>query len=332
MLWSTKEEKVFARIRDWKVSVALGIIAAMVLVALPWGISGYWVRLLTSVFMFATTAKAIDLMMGYTGYVPFGNVVFFGLGAYTTGIAMAHGWHFLPAMLMGALVSVLVCLLFGLPVLRLRGHYFAVATIGLNGAIMTIALNATNLTGGAMGMTFPVMDKPPDVINMYFYFMMFGLMLFAILVNVLIVRSRFGYAIRSIKSNEEAAAALGINTTLYKTLTWMISAVITSFAGAIYGWWMSYISTMDVFNIMIGVTSILMVLLGGAGTILGPIVGAFVFQFLSEIAWSRFLEYHLGILGIATILVILFIPRGLVVTAGEWVTKIRNLRGKGVAI
>ena len=295
-LVDAKEEKVFIRIRDWKVSVALGIIAAVVLVALPWIISGYWVRLLTSVFMFATTAKAIDLMMGYTGYVPFGNVVFFGLGAYTAGIAMAHGWHFLPAMLMGALVSILVCILIGIPVLRLRGHYFAVATIGLNGAIMTLALNATDLTGGAMGMTFPVMDKPPDVINRYFYFMMFALMIVAILVNVLIVRSRFGFAIRSIKSNEEAAAALGINTTLYKTLTWMISAVITSFAGAIYGWWMSYISAMDVFNINIGVTSILMALLGGSGTILGPIVGAFVFQFLSEIAWSQFLEYHLGTL------------------------------------
>lgn len=326
-----EEGKMLSRVRAWKPAVVFGITAAAVLIALPWVISGYWLRLLTSVFMFATTAKAIDLMMGYAGYVPFGNVVFFGLGAYTAGIAMAHNLSFFLAMLLGAVISALVCLVFGLPVLRLRGHYFAVATIGLNGAIMTIALNATDLTGGAMGMTFPVMDKPPAVINKYFYFMMFALMLFAILVNILIVRSRFGFAIRSIKSNEEAAAALGINTTLYKTLTWMMSAVITSFAGAIYGWWMSYISTMDVFNIMIGVMSVLTVLLGGAGTILGPIVGAFLYQFLSEIVWSRFLEYHLGILGIVTILVILFIPKGLVITIREWYSKIR-LRNRGVAV
>ena len=139
-------------------------------------------------------------------------------------------------------------------------------------------------------------------------------------VNIIIVRSRFGYAIRSIKSNEAAARSLGINTTFYKTSTWVISAVITSVAGSVYGYWMSYISTMDVFNIMIAVTSILMVLLGGAGTILGPIVGAFIFQLLSEVIWSNFLSFHLGILGIITMLVILFIPRGITVSISDWLS------------
>ena len=304
-----------------KVMIIGGIIAAVVLVVLPWGISGYWVRLITTVFMFAALAKAIDLMIGYTGYVPFGNVVFFGLGAYSTGVGMANGWPFLISMLIGVLISISVCLLVGIPVLRLRGHYFAIATIGLNGAIMTIALNATGLTGGAMGLTFPVIDKPPDILYKYFYFMMFALMVAAVLINIIIVRSRFGFAIRSIKSNEEAARALGINTTFFKISTWMISALITSLAGSIYGYWMSYISTAEVFNIMIAVTCILMVLLGGAGTILGPIIGAFIFQLLSEIIWSHFLQFHLGILGIITILIIFFIPRGLVVTLGEWLSK-----------
>lgn len=305
----------------WTFIGAAGILA--VLIALPWIISGYWVRLLTAVFMFAVTAKAIDLMMGYTGYVPFGNVVFFGLGAYTTGIFMSRGWHFIPAMLIGILISTFVCILFGTPVLRLRGHYFAVATIGLNGAFMTIALNATNLTGGAMGIIFPSIDMSPGTTNRMFYFIMMGLMIAAVVVNIIIVRSRFGFAIRSIKSNEDAARSLGIDTTFYKTSTWVISAVITSIAGSVYGYWMSYISTMDVFNIMIAVTSILMVLLGGAGTILGPIVGAFIFQLLSEVIWSNFLSFHLGILGIITILVILFIPRGLVVSVADWI------RGRG---
>jgi branched-chain amino acid transport system permease protein len=299
----------------------LGIgIALLVLILLPWIISGYWVRLLTAVFMFAVTAKAIDLMMGYTGYVPFGNVVFFGLGAYTTGILMSRGWPFIPGMLVGILMSVFVCIVFGIPVLRLRGHYFAVATIGLNGAIMAIALNATGLTGGAMGIIFPPLDMDPAALNRVFYFIMMGLMVLAAVINIIIVRSRFGYAIRSIKSNEEAARSLGINTTFYKTTTWIISATITSVAGSVYGCWMSYISTVDVFNVMIGVTSILMVLLGGAGTILGPIVGAFIFQLLSEVVWSQFLTFHLGILGVITILVILFVPRGLVVTFAELIS------------
>lgn len=299
--------------------VGVGI-ALLILILLPWIISGYWVRLLTAVFMFAVLAKAIDLMIGYTGYVPFGNVVFFGLGAYTTGILMSRGWPFIPGMLIGILMAVFVCIVFGTPVLRLRGHYFAVATIGLNGAIMTVALNATGLTGGAMGIIFPPLEMDPAALNRVFYFIMMGLMVLAAVVNIVIVRSRFGFAIRSIKSNEEAARSLGINTTFYKTATWIISAMITSVAGSVYGWWMSYISTADVFNIMIGVTSILMVLLGGAGTILGPIVGAFIFQLLSEVIWSQFLTFHLGILGVITILVILFVPRGLVVTFAELIS------------
>jgi len=289
-------------------TVLLLVLAA--LLVLPFLLSGYWIRLITTVFMFAVIAKSIDLMMGYLGYVPFGNVVFFGLGAYSAGIGMSHGMPFIVAMLIGVLVSTIICILFGTPVLRLRGHYFAVASIGLNGAIMAIALNATGLTGGAMGIIFPVISLPPDMINKVFYFAMLLLMLLAIGINVIIIRSRIGFAIRSIKSNEDAARSLGVNTTFYKTATWVISASLTSIAGAVYGYWMSYISTVDVFNIMVSVTSILMVLLGGVGTILGPILGAGIFQVLSEVIWSYFLELHSGILGIITILVILFLPRG----------------------
>lgn len=305
------------------------LILGLVLLVLPWILSGYWIRLLTTVFMFAVIAKAIDLMMGYLGYVPFGNVVFFGLGAYSAGIGMAHGFPFLAALLLGILVSSLVCILFGTPVLRLRGHYFAVASIGLNGALMAIALNATGLTGGAMGIIFPVIDLSPGMINKVFYFVMLGLVLLAIGINIIIIRSRMGFAIRSIKSNEDAARSLGINTTYYKTATWVISATLTSITGAVYGYWMSYISTVDVFNVMISVTSILMVLLGGIGTILGPILGAAIFQVLSEVIWSQFLELHSGILGVITILVILFLPRG-VLTEFSDIFKRSSLRKKAV--
>jgi branched-chain amino acid transport system permease protein len=321
---------MLTKIENKRTYLGIGLVL-LLLVLMPWIISGYWVRLLTSVFMFAVLAKAIDLMMGYTGYVPFGNVVFFGLGAYTTGILMSRGWMFIPGMLVGILISIFVCIVFGLPVLRLRGHYFAVATIGLNGAIMAIALNTTGLTGGAMGIIFPALDMDPGALNRLFYFIMMGLMILAVVINIIIVRSRFGYAIRSIKSNEAAARSLGINTTLYKTSTWIISAVITSVAGSVYGWWMSYISTVDVFNVMIGVTAILMVLLGGAGTILGPIVGAFIFQLLSEVIWSQFLTFHLGILGVITMLVILFVPRGLVVGFTDWLrSRSKRTKKEGV--
>lgn len=296
--------------------------AVLLAVVLPWMVSAYWVRLLTSIFMFAVVAQAINLMMGYMGYVPFGQAVFFGLGAYTTGIAMAHGWPFLGALAIGTLGSGTLCVLFGLPVLRLRGHYFAVATIGLSGAIATIALNATELTGGAMGLSFPIIPKSPSVTNKFFYYSMLLLLILSSLVIFGLIKSRFGYAIRSIKADEEAAKTLGINTTWYKTLTWVISAIITSAAGSLYGWWMSYISTQDVFNVQIAVTAILAVLLGGTGTVIGPIIGAFILQLLSEITWSHFLEYHLGILGIMMILVILIIPQGIALSSKKFFHKI----------
>jgi len=319
---------LFDAIKNKRSNLFLVVILA-VLIVLPWILSGYWTRLITMVFMFAVIAKAIDLMMGYLGYVPFGNVVFFGLGAYSAGIGMSNGMPFIVAMLLGIVVSSLVCILFGTPVLRLRGHYFAVASIGLNGALMAIALNATGLTGGAMGIIFPVISLPPDMINKVFYFAMLLLMLLAIGINVLIIRSRMGFAIRSIKSNEDAARSLGVNTTFYKTATWVISASLTSIAGAVYGYWMSYISTVDVFNVMISVTSILMVLLGGVGTILGPILGAGIFQVLSEVIWSQFLELHSGILGVITILVILFLPRG-VLTETRMLIRNRAMTKKAV--
>jgi branched-chain amino acid transport system permease protein len=300
------------------------VVLTLMFTILPWLISGYWLRLITSVFMYIVVAKSIDLMMGYTGYVAFGNVVFFGLGAYSAGVAMAHGFGFISSLIIGAILSAVLCLFVGPPVLRLRGHYFAVATIGLNGAVMTIALNSTNITGGAMGLSFPIMQMEPGTLYKYFYFMMFVLMLVTMLIQYWLIKSRFGFAIRSIKSNEEAARSLGINTTYYKTATWVMSAVLTSFAGSIYGYWMSYISTADAFNINISLNAILMALIGGTGTFLGPVVGAFIFQILSETIWSLFLTFHLGMLGIVTIVVIYYMPNGLFYAGREWMSARRH--------
>lgn len=314
-------KKAYLALKDSNLAkIIAAFIGMAILSLLPFLLTGYWIRILTSMFMVATLAKGIDFMMGYTGYVPFGNVVFFGLGAYTTGILMSSGFSFILAMLIGGLISSALCVFVGLPVLRLRGHYFAIATIGVNGTVLAIALNATNLTGGAMGLNFPLIQQPPGILYNYFYFAMLGLMVFTIILNIILLRSKFGFAVRSIKSNETAAEALGINTTLYKTSMWVISAVLTSFAGAIYGYWMSYVSTGDVFNIMKGVEGILMVLLGSVGTVLGPIVGAFAYKLLSEVVWSNFLEYHKLILGLLMIFVLLFLPKGIVTTTKNWLT------------
>jgi branched-chain amino acid transport system permease protein len=121
-----------------------------------------------------------------------------------------------------------------------------------------------------------------------------------------------GYALKAIKANEEAADAMGINTTLYKTIAWAISGLFTALAGGIYAYWFTFIEPATVFDVVVVVKLFVILLLGGAGTVMGPLYGAFIFEGISEIVWSRFLNLHMGILGILVIFIVFFIPNGLI--------------------
>jgi len=308
-----------------KVNIFLLIIGIIIFIFLPHFVSGYWVRVITTIFMYAVISQGINLMSGYMGYLPFGNAMFFGVGAYITAIGMSKGLSFLAVLPLAALTAILVSILFGLPVLRLRGHYFAIATIGMSGALLSVVQNATEITGGAMGTTLPIIDKSPEVTYNYFYLAMFSLMVITSLTIYLVIKSKFGFGIRSIKANEEAANSMGINTTYHKVIAWAISALFTSIAGALYAYWMSFIGPDEVFDIMIAVNTIVIMLIGGAGSILGPIIGAFVISLLSEVVWSTFLEYHLAVLGITIIIIVFFVPKGITGAIADFVKK-RELR------
>ena len=291
------------------VCVAVGVF----LVWCPYLVSFYWLRILTNIFMFAILAQAINIIAGYVGYPAFGNVVFFGLGAYSTGILMVKfQTSFFTSVLVGIAICVLFTLLFGVPVLRLKGHYFAIATLGLNEATRAIVDNLSGLTGGGMGLSLPLRAGDIGANTRYFYFLFYGTMLLSILVTYLLSRSRFGYACRSIRSDEEAAEGMGINTTKYKTLAWMISAVLTGIAGSGYAYWMSYIEPAAVFDMTIAIKSFVMFLLGGAGTVLGPVLGSFFFETVSTLTWSHLLNYHTGTMGVIVILIVIFMPQGFI--------------------
>jgi len=236
-----------------KINIFLLIIAIVIFIFLPSFLSGYWVRVITTIFMYAVIAQGMNLMSGYMGYLPFGNAMFFGIGAYVTAIGMSKGIPFLLAVPLAAITAILFSILLGIPVLRLRGHYFAIATIGMSAAILSVVQNATEITGGAMGTTLPIIDKAPGIVYNYFYLAMFGLMIITTLSLYFIIKSRFGFGIRSIKANEEAANSMGINTTYHKVIAWAISAFFTSIAGALYAYWMSFIAPDEVFDVMIPV-------------------------------------------------------------------------------
>jgi len=315
-----------------KVNIFFLIIALGLFIFLPRFLSGYWVRVITTIFMYAVIAQGMNLMSGYMGYLPFGNAMFFGIGAYVTAIAMSKGLPFLVAVPLAAFTAILFSVILGLPVLRLRGHYFAIATIGMSGAILSVVQNATEITGGAMGTTLPIIDKAPGVVYNYFYLAMLALMVITSLCLYFIIKSKLGFGIRSIKANEDAANSMGINTTYHKVIAWAISAFFTSIAGALYAYWMSFIGPDEVFDVMIAVNTIVIMLIGGAGSILGPIIGAFIVELFAEVAWSAFLEYHLAVLGIIIIVIVIFVPKGMVGSISDF-TKKRKLRaGKKVTI
>jgi len=315
-----------------KINIFLLIIALGLFIFLPRFLSGYWVRVITTIFMYAVIAQGMNLMSGYMGFLPFGNAMFFGIGAYVTAIGMSKGLSFLLVVPLAAITAILFSIILGLPVLRLRGHYFAIATIGMSGAILSVVQNATEVTGGAMGTTLPIIDKAPGVVYNYFYLAMLALMVITSLSLHYIIKSKFGFGIRSIKANEDAANSMGINTTYHKVVAWAISALFTSIAGALYAYWMSFIGPDEVFDVMIAVNTIVIMLIGGAGTILGPIIGAFIIELFAEVAWSSFLEYHLAVLGIIIIIIVIFVPKGMIGSISDFTKKRKLSIGKKVAI
>jgi len=288
-------------------------VACAFLLACPFFLSTYWVRIITNIFMFAVLAQGINVITGFTGYPALGNVVFFGLGAYGTGVLMIKFQQpFFVGLAAGAAICVLFTLLFGIPVLRLKGHYFAIATLGLNEATRAVVDNLTGLTGGGMGLSLPL---PPGNVSgntLFFYYVMFGVLASMVTATFFLSISRFGYACRSIRADEDAARSMGVNATWYKTTAWMISAVFTSMAGSIYAYWMTYIEPSAVFDMTISIKAFVMFLIGGAGTVVGPVLGAFFIEIVSTLAWSRILSFHTGLLGLIIILAVIFMPRGFV--------------------
>lgn len=295
--------------RRWG-SAAVGLLLG-VLTTVPLLASGYWVRVLTSVFMMAVIAQGINLVLGLAGYLAMGNVVFFGTGAYVTGVLMVKfGTPFFPALAGSAVLAGLYAALLGLPVLRLKGGYFTIATIGINQATREIFTNM-EATGGGHGLGLPLIDADPRLVFGVFYFAFLVLMILTVVLMRWIARSRFGYALMAIRDSEEAAAVMGIDTTGAKVAAWSISAMVTALAGGLYGYYISFLEPGFVFDITLSVKAVIMTLLGGMGTVLGPVAGAGAVEILTDVVWSKLLDFHMLVLGLVIVLAVRLMPQGL---------------------
>jgi branched-chain amino acid transport system permease protein len=277
----------------------------------------YWLRVLSNVFMFSVIAQGMNLMAGYTGYPAFGNVVFFGLGGYTTAVLMGKlQFSFAASVLAATAFCALFALALAAPLLRLKGHYFAIATLGLNEFTREIVANSA-LTGGGMGISLPMPPWAPAASAAMFYYLLLGAMAASLWITHEFARRRIGLACRAIRDNEVKAEASGLHTLRYKSAAWMLSAAMTGFIGAVNAFWLSYIDPASMFDIAIAVKAFVIVLLGGAGTVFGPVLGAFVVELLATLTWSALLNWHLGALGLLIMLVIVLSPGGLGPASGN---------------
>jgi branched-chain amino acid transport system permease protein len=268
-----------------------------------------WFRIMTIVAMFVVMASAWNIIGGLTGYASFGNIAFFGLGAYAVGYLVAsRHWPFAIALLAGPLVAGLFGALVGIALLRLRGHYFAVATLGVGVAVGEVVNNLPFL-GASTGLYLPIVRS-----DLLFFYLMLAAAALAVGITWIILRTRFGYGLLAIRENEEAAAVIGVNTTLYKVGAFCMSAALTGLAGGIFAQWNVFILQENVFAVSDNVQMILMAVVGGAGTVLGPVAGAIALELIIQTlagggSTSIFAQVGLGVL---LMICVIFIPRGVI--------------------
>ena len=295
-----------------KHGVLVGLLVLASLCALPLGVEAYWLRLGTTMLMYGVLAMSWNFIGGMAGYPSFASAAFFGLGAYAGAVSQKFGLSMYLAWGLAGTSAALFAAALGFALLRLRGHYFAIASLVVAEVLREIVNSATNLTGGGMGLNLPVpqMASIADQARFFYYAMLaVGALTFgAVLITQ---RSRLGFGLRCIQQNESAADMLGVNTTLYKVNAFILSGVFVGIAGAVYASWVHYIEPPDVFDVLYSIKPIVMVLLGGAGTLYGPLIGAVLFLSLEELVWRNYLSVHTGVLGLLIVLLVLFLPKGI---------------------
>jgi branched-chain amino acid transport system permease protein len=287
-----------------------GVLLLVVAMAAARGLNNYQLQVGSSLAMLCTLCLAWNVVGGYMGYPSFATATFFGLGAYGAAIAQTYGAPLMVAWLVAATSTGVIAGAFGAALLRLKGHYFAIGTIATVEVFREIANNWDSLTGGAVGLNLPIVAGGPDAVGRLFYFSLLTLAFVAFLVTLAIANSRFGFGLRCIRQNEQAAAMVGVEVYIYKVAAFILSAILCGAAGGIYATMVGFIEPKDAFSILMTIEVAVMVMLGGMGTVFGPLIGALFYVVLREYVWANFISWHSGILGVIVVVAILALPNG----------------------
>ncbi len=274
-------------------------------------------------FLYVAQGLAWNILGGYAGYVSFGYAAFFGLGAYTTALLWLAGWPPVLTYPAAGLVAAAFSLVVGVPTLRLVGPYFSIATIGVGEAMRILMLNLDRITGGASGLNLPTVV--PSKAWFYAMALLFAVIAFAI--SAWVRGSRFGLGLNALRMDEEAAESLGVRTALFKNLAHVTSALIVGACGGLYATYLQYVHPDTVFSFTESISLVLIALIGGLGTLWGPVLGAAVFYAVQDYLQTSYPTFHLLAYGVLLIFILLFEPKGLAGLAGRVWRRIRAAPG-----
>lgn len=306
-------------------------------VVLPFFVENrFYLNILILILLFATISSAWNILGGYAGQLSLGHVIFFGVGAYTSSLlylkAGVSPWI---GMFVAVLVAILAGVLIGYPTFRLKGTYFTLATIAFAEVLRHVTLFWRDLTNGSMGINIPF---EPGIENLIFReyssYYWIALVLFLITLGIMywIEHTKIGFYLKAIREDQDSAQTLGINTTKYKMFAMMISAGLTGIAGVLYAQYMLYFEPESVFNLNLSIEIALIAIVGGIGTIYGPLLGAAIIIPLNEILRSSFpglngMNYL--IYGVMLILIVSFMPNGLLPILKRFVSRFSRKKVEG---
>ncbi|MFQ5850709.1 MAG: branched-chain amino acid ABC transporter permease [Candidatus Binatia bacterium] len=291
---------------------------------------------LALLWMMVLFALTWDLAGGQMGYNSFGNILFFGIGCYVATVVQRELYFDIEeyanvtiaditlsltpsqyfaglalGMALSVLIAVAVAAVLGSGILGLRGHYFAICTLGVGVAAGEIA-SGWEYVGAGSGMVAPIYPGEPDQRGIFFYYLLFILAVICFFTLKRLYSTRFGLAINAIRDDEDKAEAMGIHTTRYKTVAWCVSAFFLALAGGTFGHLNNFIDREVAFpGTTFGVWMVLMAILGGKGTIWGPVIGATVFHVTQELFWTYFFGWQRVALGVLIVVIVLFFPQGI---------------------
>jgi branched-chain amino acid transport system permease protein len=304
---------------QWIGAVSVLAVAAA-LAALPFVASPFALRVGQTVLFGAALATAWNILGGFSGYWSFGNTAFLGLGAFAAALFQEHvsianpELRFLAGVAVGAAAAALLAVVIGYPILRLRGTYFAIAMLGVSLALSELSTNV-DLFEGALGITLDsVTNVPPDV---FFFYIFLILAVITLGVATAVRYSRLGYGFIAIREDEDTARMLGVPTERYKLVGFILSSILTGLIGAAYAFSLGYITTGSVFRPDLSFDMIVYALLGGMGTLLGPVLGATIMALLTQVVLGDFLQVHMMLTGLVIIALVFLLPDGLMGAFGR---------------